>query len=119
MTNEIQKLKIQQKWEDMAIYAYIALRHIPKSERFTLGAEIRLGIWRGLGLITRANLSRNKIPLLYDLDVEIKILLSAIRLAHAMKILPHKKYENLSGNLVEIGKMLGGWIKYVRQRGGP
>ena len=51
----MQELKIQQKWEDMAKYAYIALRHIPKSERFTLGSELRSGIWKGLALITRAN----------------------------------------------------------------
>ena len=111
------QLKIQQKWEDMAGYAYVALRHIPKSERFTLGAELRGAIWRGLRLIVRANAVRNKMPLLYDLDVEIKILLALIRTAHRLKILPLKKYEILSEMLTELGKMLGGWIKSCKISG--
>ena len=51
-------LKIQQKWEDMIKYAYVALRQLPKSERFTLGAEIRAGLWSGFRLIIRANAIR-------------------------------------------------------------
>ena len=104
-------LKIQQKWEDMIGYAYIALRNIPKSERFTLGAEIRTALWSGLRLIIKANASRRKLTMLYDLDVEIKTLLALARVAYNMKIMPFKKYQHLSGLLVELGKMLGGWIK--------
>ncbi|MBW2123229.1 MAG: diversity-generating retroelement protein Avd [Deltaproteobacteria bacterium] len=98
----------------MAGYAYIALRHIPKSERFTLGAEIRSGLWKGLRLIVRANAAKSKLPLLYELDAEIQGLLALIRVARDLKIMPYKKYEILSGKLVELGKMLGGWIKYSR-----
>jgi hypothetical protein len=35
------------------------------------------------------------------------------RLSHNLKFLPAKKYEVWSGMVVEIGKMLGGWIKSV------
>ena len=110
----IGQLKIQQKWEDMAGYAYVVLRHIPKSERFTLGAEIRTGIWKGLRLIVKANAVRNRLPMLYELDAEIKTLLALMRVAYGLKIMPSKKYEILSGKLVELGKMLGGWIKYSK-----
>jgi hypothetical protein len=108
------ELKIQQKWEDMCKYAYIALRHIPRSERFTLGQEIRSGLWRGLRLILRANAIRNKRQVLYELDWQIKELLAMIRTAHALEILPTKKYELWAGKLVELGRMTGGWIKYAR-----
>lgn len=108
------QLKIAQKWEDMAQYAYGALRHLPKSERFTLGAELRESIWRGLRVIVKANASKNKLPLLSELDAEIKTMLALLRVAHGLRIIPPKKYELWAGMLVEIGKMLGGWMKYCR-----
>ncbi|MFW5988631.1 MAG: diversity-generating retroelement protein Avd [Desulfosudaceae bacterium] len=111
-----QPLKIQQKWEDMAQYMYVVLRHIPKSERFTLGAEIRASIWRGLRIIIRANNTRkNRMHYLYELDAEIKVLQGLLRTGRALGIIAHRKYENASLLLVELGRMLGGWIKHVRQ----
>lgn len=107
----MQELKIAQKWEDMTQYAYIMLRNIPKSERFTLGAEIRVMLWAGVRLIVKANYSMNKLPLLMETDVTIKILQAMIRTGHGLKIIDNKKYEIISAHLVEIGKMLGGWIK--------
>jgi len=108
------QLKIAQKWEDMAGYAYGALRQFPKSERFTLGAELRGCLWRGLKLIVKANAVKTKTPLLNELDSEIKTMLALLRVAHGLKIIPPKKYELWAGMLVEIGKMLGGWLKYCR-----
>lgn len=107
----MEPLKIQQKWEDMAQYAYVLMRHIPKSERWTLGADMRSCVWRGMALIVRANASRAKMPCLVDLDVEIKILLAVARTAFGMKLISHRQYERFSAMLVEIGKMLGGWMK--------
>jgi hypothetical protein len=110
----MKEFKIRQKWEDMMGYAYIALRHIPKSERFTLGSEIRNCLITGLKDIIKANIARNKLPIIYSIDINIKILFSLIRVAADMQILPFKKYEILSEKLTEIGKMVGGWIKSCR-----
>ena len=91
----MKKLKIYQKWEDMTGYAYIMLRHIPKSERFTLGSEIRNSIWRGLKLIIKANYSYNKKPILLELDMEIKVLLGLLRVAHGLKVLQELQLKRL------------------------
>lgn len=107
----MQDLKIAQKWEDMMKYAYVSMRNIPKSERFTLGSEIRVALWDGLKTITRANYTKNKMALLIEIDITIKTLQAMARTGHAMRIIDNKKYEILSAKLVEIGKMLGGWIK--------
>jgi len=104
-------LKIRQKHEDFMLYAYKALRHMPKSERFTLAADIKSSMLRMLEVMIRANKARNRLPLLYDLDVELEVLRSKIRLAMNLGFLPFKKYEIMAASLVEIGKMLGGWIK--------
>lgn len=64
-----------------------------------------------LELIVRAQKSRNKKPLLYELDTQLQVLKTKVRLAAELSFLPAKKYGNLSERLTEIGKMLGGWIK--------
>ena len=110
------KLKIHQKWEDMAGYAYVVLRNMPKSERFTLGAEIRESIWKGIRLIVRATHARSKGSLLMELDTEIKTLQAMIRTGNALKVVDDRKYKNMSAMLTETGKMLGGWIKSLKYR---
>lgn len=111
----MEPLKIQQKWEDMIQYAYVILRSFPKSERFTLGFEIRSVLWKGYARIIRANSVWSKLPELDALDIEIKVLTAMIRSAATLKILPIKKYDRISAMLVEIGKMLGGWKKSCKK----
>jgi len=107
-----EKLIIQQKWEAMAEYVYILLRHIPKSERFTLGAEIRASVWKGLRLIIAANARRGgRIVLQDEIDIEIQVLQGLIRTGMALGCVPIKKYEICSRLLVELGRILGGWKK--------
>jgi hypothetical protein len=50
------------------------------------------------------------------LAAEVDMLRMFIRLAVDIKILPLKKVVPLQERLDEIGRMLGGWIKSVRQR---
>ena len=39
-------LVLQQKWEDLSEYLFACvLRGMPKSERFTLGSDIRATVW--------------------------------------------------------------------------
>lgn len=97
-------------------YVFQALTHFPKSERFTTAAEIRNTMLRILKLIIRANKTRSRLPLLYDIDVELDVLRSLIRISTAMGFMPFKKYEQASLRLAEIGKMLGGWIKQTVRR---
>ena len=63
-------LIIKQKLEDTIEYAYCVFRHFPKSERFTLVADLKRSLTRMLELIIRANKSRNKFPILMDIDTE-------------------------------------------------
>ena len=39
-----------------------------------------------------------------------------LRLSHNLGFLPRKKYEIWSEKVVEIGKMLGGWLKSVKRQ---
>jgi len=66
----LNNLIIKQKLEDTIEYAYCVFRHFPKSERFTLVADLKRSLTRMLELIIRANKSRNKFPILIDIDTE-------------------------------------------------
>lgn len=106
-----ENLKIKQKTEDAIEYLYIALKHFPKSERFTLCADIKQSMYKIMRLIIQANKSKNKLTILYEIDTELDVLRMLIRLSMKMGFMPFKKYEVTSGYLAEIGRMLGGWIK--------
>lgn len=49
------------------------------------------------------------------MDVELMKLRVYLRLSFRLGFLPSKKYEVWSEKLIEIGKMLGGWIKSVKE----
>ena len=106
-------LKILQKIFDMMEYGYGALQQYPKSEKFALATDIKKSMDVLLSRCIEAQKKYYKKSTLQDMDVEIMKLRAYIRLSHRLGFLPQKKYELWSGMLVEIGKMLGGWIKAV------
>ena len=113
----MQELKIQQKTEDMIKYAYIVLKHFPKSERFTLAADIKKSMCKLLELIIRCNAEKDKYRYFREIDVELIMFKSFVRLSMELGFMPIKKYEILSGYVSEIGKMLGGWMKNFKKQG--
>jgi hypothetical protein len=111
----MENLKIKQKTEDMIKYGYIALRQFPKSEKFSLGMDIKKTMFGMLGSIIRANRNRDKRDDLFAIDIELEVLRTQVRLAMEMGFLPFAKYEIWAGHLAEIGRMLGGWVKHAKK----
>ena len=112
-------LMIQQRVYDMILYAYPALEQMPKSQKFSLAADMKHCMDRIMRLVITANKKYTKKTTLQELDVEIASLKIYLRIAYDLKYLPPKKYEVWSGQLVEIGKMVGGWIKSQREATQP
>lgn len=110
----MEQLKLAQKWEDMAVYLYVAMRMYPKSERHTLAADTTRSALEVGTAIARANVTRMaplRRKIIEEADAELMRLKILVRLGLRLEFLPMKKYEILSGQLTEIGKMLGGWLK--------
>jgi len=109
----MEELKILQKTYDMIKYGNQCLLQFPRAERYALAAEIKQSMYKILRTIIQANKQRNKRPLQIEIDVELDVLRTFIRLAADKQTayLPLRKYEIWSKQLNEIGKMLGGWIK--------
>ena len=108
-----ENMKVYQKWEDMAVYVYKALQSYPKSEKFTIAADTRNALLQVGRYIYRANnVSKlEKRKAIEDADIALVDFKLLIRLGMVLEFLPIKKYEIASEQAVEIGRMLGGWLK--------
>ena len=107
-------LKIRLKIEEMIQYGYAALRQFPKSERHVMAAEIRESMYRVLRLVIVTNRRYHKKTALQDLDAELDMLRSMIRVARELTFLPFRKYEIWARHLAEIGRMIGGWLRWMK-----
>lgn len=104
-------LLIRQNCEELISFSYEAIRNFPKFERHVFGAEIRQTLWRMLRMIIICNKRYHKKTTLTDLDAELDVLRSQVRMAFNFRYIDTKKYESWSRRNDELGRMIGGWIK--------
>ncbi|AFT97431.1 diversity-generating retroelement protein Avd [Vibrio metschnikovii] len=109
-------LIIEEKCRDMLLYGYQVIKQFPKHEKHVLGAEIRLSMLQLQRLIVTAFKRYHKKTTLTDLDIELAILKRRVRLAKDLKYIDIKRYQLWVEQLVEIGKMIGGWIKSIKNK---
>lgn len=109
------EFKTLEKLSDMIEYAYPILAQYPKSEKFTLVADIKHIMLDALKLCVKVQKKKSRKTALYDLDVELATLKRFIRISKNLKFLSMHHYEVWSGKVAEIGKMVGGMIKAESQ----
>ncbi len=83
----------------------------PRSYRFSVAAKLENGILDFIEATTVANMRKNKIPLLRQADEALARMRLLFRLSYEMRFINLKSYEFGSSQLVELGKLLGGWLK--------
>ena len=93
------------------LYAFPLINRFPKAQRFVLAQQIQNAMVDIARLIVQANKQRNKLPTLYQIDVELEKLRLLIRLAKDLNLLAVKQYGLMSERINEVGRLLGGWIK--------
>ena len=88
----------------------------PKTHRYSLGRTIDSSILSLLELIFEANsLPRplREAPLVRA-NAKCELLKLLNRMCFELELIESTQYFQISARLQEIGKMLGGWIKYIR-----
>lgn len=110
-----EEFKTLEKLSDMIEYAYPLLAQFPKSEKFTLAADIKHIMLDALRYCVKVGKKKSKKTALYDLDVEIATLKRFIRLSYNLKFISMHQYKVWSEKVTEIGKMIGGMIKAENQ----
>lgn len=91
---------------------------VPKASRYTLWVRCENTTLEILeGLIRVSHLSQDKrLEPLIQVSVLVDTLRVLIRLSFEVKAISEKKYLFFQQMLEEIGKMLGGWIKSLKQK---
>lgn len=112
---------LKEKIADMMKYGKQAVANFPRRERQTAD-EIRRSMLTMYRLAIMVEKKYYKKTTLQDLDIELDVLRHLIRLAqdrdyYGQNIAPplsFKKYEYWSGLLNEIGRIIGGYMKYAK-----
>ena len=108
--------KLLQKVQDMMVYGYPLLDQFPKSQKFSLGQDIRNSMNEILRLTIAEEKKKSKTSTLEKLDIENATLKIFLRISMELKYLSRHHYGVWETKLVEIGKMIGGLIKSVNDR---
>lgn len=90
----------------MIAYGYVALRQFPKFERHVLAAEMRNAMWEVLRLIVVCNKRYHKKTTLQDLDAQLDLLRTQVRISKQLGYIDFKKYEYWARLNNEIGSLI-------------
>ncbi|MCO7643736.1 diversity-generating retroelement protein Avd [Pseudomonas sp. S 311-6] len=112
----MEDLKIKLRVEEMILWAYGPMRNFPKSERHVLSAEIRQSMYRLLRLVIVVNRRYHKKTTMQDLDAELDLIRSLVKLSLDLGMLPLRQYELWAKHLAEIGRMVGGWMAWAKNQ---
>jgi hypothetical protein len=99
------------KTYDFTLWALHHTENYPKSERFRLAKRLEdslLNLYECLLAGTRPQKAR---AALFQADIELDKARLYIRMSHARKLLDAKQYEFAVNAMMEIGKLLGGWLR--------
>jgi len=91
------------------------LPHIPRLSRYSLGEKIDQYFLELAELILTAGYAKreNKLPLVQKASIKLDTLKFLLQTAWELKSIENKRFADLAAQLVETGKMLGGWQKQL------
>ena len=95
---------------------YQALKTFPKRDRYSLGQKIENIALDVFELLFKINIvdKPRKLELLENINAKLDFEKVLLRLARDNKCLDNKRYLHLESSLQELGKMTGGWIRYLK-----
>ena len=103
------------KIEKYIEYMLTILLKLPRTEKFSIGNEIKTSMFEILkNILIASKIDKNKRLGIYNLvDSNIYYQRICIRILYNNKLIDEKKYKYSNELLSEIGKMLGGLIKLL------
>lgn len=110
-------LVLRQKIHDMILYLYRVMAHAPKYEKFTSQTQAKNLAFEFEKTVLRANKSTSKKSHLYEADIQLEQLREIIDIMHELEFIKSpQQYKHLAEMLDEIGRLLGGLIKFAQQQ---
>lgn len=110
------QISIIQKAYELYKLTYEYTKKFPKSDKYALGEKIKGLILEILEFLIEAETTKRdwKQPVLEKASRKLDLLKILVRLSNDIKILDDRKYLTITELILEIGRMLGGWLKAVR-----
>ncbi|MFH0820059.1 MAG: four helix bundle protein [bacterium] len=107
-----------QKSYKLYIQIFNLLKNFPKPNRYTLGEKIENTLLNLVELIVLSNIQIKTLrePFLHKASAKCELLKLLLRASFDLRLISERQYIELESKAVEIGKMIGGWIKYCRTR---
>ena len=114
------KLQLIPKAEDYIQYEIEMIYKLPRTEKFGIGNELKLSMYQMLENIMFLNRTNSKLEdenkvslkLLNKIDVALNVQRIYLRIMYKNRWIDKKKFDVSMDKVYEIGKILGGLIKY-------
>lgn len=88
---------------------------MPKHTRFTISSKIACIALENTDLILKAIYSKQKVPLLNALNLNLERLRIFFRMCKDRRYISINQFGYITGELNTTGKMCGGWIKQCKE----
>jgi len=108
-------LPIYKKAFELNVYFETIVRGFSRYHKYSLGTELRTSARDAVQLIIRANNSRDKLPILFELREHLEKIKLTIRLCKEVKAFNNFNSFQVAFNLVsDISRQNEGWLKSLR-----
>ena len=104
------------KLQDLLVYLIPQLNKFPRDQKFVLGDRIETKLLDVQEDCLRAYYSRDKRGHLLEANLQLEVARHLVRLANALKLFSNHTYGLLAEKMDEVGRMIGGWLKFEQRR---
>ena len=102
---------VVEKHYQLILWMLPKIANFPKDQRFLLADRIEIILLDILEMLIEAVYSKNKREILIKVNLKLDVLRFMTRIAKDMKYINLKSYDFFCQSNIEIGKMVGGWLK--------
>jgi len=109
---EIKKITpVVEKHYKLILWLLPKMANFPKDQKFLLADRIERILLDILEMLIEANYSRQKRDILIKVNLKLDVLRFMMRISKDMKYVNISGYDFFCQSAIEIGKMVGGWLK--------
>jgi len=110
---EIKKITpVIEKHYKLILWMLPKMKDFPKDQKFLLADRIERILLDILEMLIEANYSKQKREILIKVNLKLDVLRFLMRISKDMKYVSINGYDFFCQSAIEIGKMVGGWLKF-------
>jgi hypothetical protein len=107
---------VVEKQYRLILWALPKLANFPKDQRFLLADRIERLLLDVLEMLVEAVYTRNNRQILIRVNLKLDVIRFMIRIAKDMRYIDIKAYDFFCQGVLEVGKMVGGWLRAEKRQ---